>query len=129
MTDDELCWVAEQTFRRLDGEELQVSYTRGRPYIWSDGRDVHIWSDQGDDGWRESGWAHGLQAGASGVGLSVGALDEFVLMRLAELIRDGGVCRAAERAMAHHRGNGGCVALVESWEAIKAALGALERPE
>src|SRR5687767_6430699 len=40
------------------GENANMAYLRGDFYVWADDDDrVHIWSHDGADCWRESGWA------------------------------------------------------------------------
>lgn len=99
-----------------------MAYLRGNTYLWSDGRRVHVWVGDGDDCWKDSGWAVGVSSRASGVAIDQGAMDEYVMMRFAELVREGAACAAAERAISAHRGNGGCMALEASWPAIGAQV-------
>jgi hypothetical protein len=103
-----------------------MAYLRGGTYVWSDGRRVHVWAGDGDDGWKESGWAEGMPSHASGVAIEVDAMDEFVMMRFAELLRDRTARVAAERAISTHRGNGGCVALEEAWGRLTWHLASIE---
>jgi hypothetical protein len=103
-----------------------MAYLRGSTYVWSDGRRVHVWAGDGDDGWKESGWAEGMPSHASGVAIEVDAMDEFVMMRFAELVRDQTASAAAERAINAHRGNGGCVALEEARSRLTEHLAALK---
>lgn len=53
-------------------------------------------------------------------------VDEFVMMRFAELVRDRTASAAAERAISAHRGNGGCVALESARSRLTEHLAALE---
>ena len=89
---------------------------RGDNYLWSDGSHLHIWVADGYDGWDEAGWhkvddgdeypvdpAH-LKDGtniASGVSISHSTMDEYVMMRLAEMINEGldedAIARAATK--------------------------------
>lgn len=103
-----------------------MAYLRGSTYVWSDGRRLHVWVGDGEDGWRESGWAEDHPSDASGVSIALDVMDEFVMMRFAELIRDRTAQDAAERAIRAHHGNGGCVALEESWDRLTGHLVALE---
>lgn len=115
-----------------------MSYMRGAHYLWSDGERIHLWSAEGYDGWDHSGWAEGHGAeepdperripGPSGVCLPEAVADEYVLMRLAELVREGGAVAALDRAVARHggpEGNGGAGALGELAPALRAALAGL----
>ena len=91
-----------------------MSYMRGDIYIWADDSSVHMWARKGYDGWDEAGWNTPSQGnGASGVALPQAVADEYVVMRLAEILHEGGVNDAIERALAKYRGNGGCYALAE----------------
>ena len=92
-----------------------MAYMRGDNYLWSDGNRLHVWVADGYDGWDEAGWhrvddgdeypvdpAH-LEAGtntASGVSISQETVDEYVMMRLAELISKGLDEDAMTRAVA-----------------------------
>lgn len=118
--------LAEALFMALHREEFTMAYLRGNTYIWSDGRRMHVWVADGDDGWKESGWAEGLTSSGSGVAITQDAMDEYVMMRFAELIQEGAACTAAERAIGAHHGNGGCMALETSWPVIGGQVGALD---
>jgi hypothetical protein len=108
-----------------------MAYMRGDYYIWSDGVDrVHLWVKDGYDGWdrcyegeqegtRRPGWEN-----ASGVCLPGEVMDEFVVMRLAQLILDGTVGAAIDRAVDPHGRGGsfGGMVLQQNAERLKAAL-------
>ena len=71
---------------------------------------------------RESTYAASATgAGAAGVGVAQEIVDAFLMMRDVELVRDGLVGTAIDRALAH-AGNGGSLALVERADAIREAL-------
>ena len=83
----------------------------------------------GYDGWDEAVWAindsekrHEDRVNASGVGILEGVMDEFVMMRLAQMLQDGLVKDAIDRAVARGGGNFGCEALAKNREALTAAL-------
>ena len=107
-----------------------MSYMRGDYYLWSDGADVlHIWAADGYDGWDEAIWAideeekrHENRLNASGVGIPEKKMDEFVVMRLAEMIKEGLVEETIDRTIEDYGGNFGCEALAKSAESLKAAL-------
>jgi hypothetical protein len=101
---------------------------RGSTYVWSSGDHVHLWVKDGDDGWRDSGWAVDASSRASGVAVDREALDELVMMRFAELVQAGRAIESAERALSAHQGNGGCVALAETWATLRPAIAALPAP-
>ena len=70
-----------------------MSYMRGPSYIWRDDHHVHIWAEDGYDGWADAGWSEGRkhsvpdsapQGEASGVRIRQEIADAYVVMRLAE---------------------------------------------
>jgi len=65
--------------------------------------------------------ASAIDAGPARVGVPREIVDAFVMMRVAELVCDGLVGTAINRAPAH-AGNGGSSARVERADAIRAAL-------
>ena len=65
--------------------------------------------------------ASAIDAGPARVGVPREIVDAFVMMRVAELVCDGLVGTAIDRALAH-AGNGGSSARVERADAIRAAL-------
>ena len=109
-----------------------MAYMRGRYYLWSDTEDwLHIWVADGYDGWDESGWAHdknGVKregmAAASGVSLPEDVMDQYVLMRLAELIHSGKIEATLERFLAPEgqRGNFGAALLENNLLQLRQAL-------
>jgi hypothetical protein len=110
-----------------------MAYMRGRHYLWRDDR-LHVWvadGHDGHDGWDEPDWGeahrtsgegHTGSSRPSGVSLPQDVADEYVVMRLAELLRDGVVLDAIERALTNHAGNGGAVALVQYAEELRRAF-------
>jgi hypothetical protein len=112
-----------------------LSYILGRQYVWVDATHVHIWSAEGYDGWDESSWTKGFEApsdrrsaafGApSGVSVRQKVADEYVVMRMAELVASGEIGTTMNRALANHAGNSGCQALVQHGPALRNALGQL----
>ena len=119
MSDQERLVAAEAAFAVFDREECVMSYLRGNTYIWPSRDHVHVWVHDGEDGWRESGWAVGAGNDASGVAIEQETMDEYVMMRVAELVQQGRAVVAAERAIAAHRGNGGCMALEATWDVLR----------
>jgi len=73
-----------------------MSYMRGPCYVWRDDNRVHVWAEDGHDGWDDTGWAEsqkhsqspdsGPQREASGVGIRQEIADAYVVMRMAELV-------------------------------------------
>ncbi len=109
--------------------EVIVSYFRGRNYVWRDGTHVHFWCAGGNDGWSESGWAdawvlptvagrQGEGGQPSGVGVPQEVMDDYVLLRFAELVEAGLATVTLDRALDRARGNGGSMAL----EALQSQL-------
>jgi hypothetical protein len=127
ISDDGQLAIVDALFCEFDKEEQAMAYLRGNNYVWSDGDRVHVWVRDGDDGWNDSVWADGASSGASGVAIDSNVMDEFVMMRLAELVRDRAASAAAERAIQRDNGNGGCVALEETWVRLSGPVALLER--
>ena len=97
-----------------------MAYLRGEYYIWGDGDNIHIDIKNEAVGGAEGGAARGEDFDYSGVYLPYEVLDEYVVMRLAELLHEGQMEPTIERARRH--GNFGGVILEENAEAIKEAL-------
>ena len=98
-----------------------MSYSRGANYIWSgtDGR-VHLWIADGEDNWAECGWNEGNpHPRPGGVSVAQDVMDEYVVMRFAELLRARQVGPTVDRAVAKYAGNGGCGALGEVRDDLK----------
>lgn len=109
-----------------------MSYMRGNHYLWRDDTRVHPWARDGYDAWDESGWmpderqppslsTSEADSRPSGVGVHQDVMDEYVVMRFAELIRDGLVPGAVDRALRKHSGNGGCQALAHHAATVRHA--------
>lgn len=95
-----------------------MSYLRGKHYIWSGTDDVHLWAADGEDSWKDSVWATGvkkwkLKRGQkpSGVCFPEAVLDEFVVMRLAELIDERKLATTINRVLKNGPGNFGASSL------------------
>jgi hypothetical protein len=98
-----------------------MSYMRGPCYVWRDDNRVHVWAEDGYDGWDDTSWAEGRKhadipgsapsGGASGVGVLQESADAYVVMRLAELVCEQRIGAVIESAVANFGGNGGCLAL------------------
>jgi hypothetical protein len=89
-----------------------VSYLRGKHYIWSGSDGVHLWAADGEDSWKDSVWAESvkkwkLKRGQkpSGVRLPESTLDEFVVMRFAELIDEKKLGSTIRRVIKSKPGN------------------------
>ena len=66
-----------------------MSYMRGPCYVWRDDERVHVWAEEGYDGWDDTSWAEGrtgshvpgsMTDGASGIGLREEIADAYVMM-------------------------------------------------
>ncbi|MEA2722427.1 MAG: hypothetical protein QOH59_198 [Gemmatimonadales bacterium] len=110
-----------------------MSYILGRQYVWIDASHLHIWSAEGYDGWDESSWAKGFEPPSDrrsaafglpgGVSLRQKVADEYVVMRMAELVATGELGAVMDRALANHGANSGCQALIQHAPSLRAALG------
>ncbi len=108
-----------------------MSYMRGPCYVWRDDDRVHVWADDGYDGWDSASWAEGPSqvpdstphGGASGVGIRQEIADAYVVMRLAELVCEQRIGAVVESAVANFGGNGGCLALQKLAAALVGSLG------
>ena len=126
-----------------------MAYMRGDYYLWTDESGLHLWAADGYDAWDIAGWhliddeddhplvspAH-IQDGentASGVSIHQEIMDEYVMMRLAEMIDEGLVTQAIERAVDPNLrgGNLGGRMLEKNAEMLKTELDAIrmEKPE
>lgn len=109
-----------------------MPYILGRQYVWEDASHLHIWSAEGYDGWDESSWAKGFEPSSDrrsaafglpgGVSLRQKVADEYVVMRMAELVANGELGAVMDRALANHGENNGCAALVKHASSLRAAL-------
>lgn len=100
-----------------------MAYIKGATYIWSDGDNLHLWSETGRDNW-QSMEAYQDKPDAAGVQISERAADEFAVMRFAELVKLGTLQQVIERALKHD--NFGGQALAELAPILK-AVGAVQR--
>lgn len=106
-----------------------MAYMRGDYYLWDDESGLHIWALDGYDGWDESGWArdedgrrHPDCQNASGVSIPQSVADEYVVMRLAELVAEDRIFETIDRAVRDQQGNFGCKALQRMADRLKEAL-------
>jgi len=112
-----------------------MSYMRGEFYLHADHENIYIWAADGYDHWDESIWADNVEHHGedgwkpSGVKIPFGILDMLVAMRMAELIEDGEMSAAIDRALENCSGNWGAAALVKRAGELKEAAAALERPQ
>ncbi|MGZ8391460.1 MAG: hypothetical protein ACXWWK_01320 [Gemmatimonadales bacterium] len=109
-----------------------MSYIVGRQFVWLDATHLHIWSAEGYDGWDESSWARDFEPPGDrrsaafglpgGVSLRQKVADEYVIMRMAELVATGELGAVIDRALANHGANSGCQALIQHASSLRAAL-------
>jgi hypothetical protein len=105
----------------------------GRQYVWTDDTHVHFWSAEGYDGWDESSWVQQFESPSgrrsaafgrpSGVSLRQKVADEYVIMRMAELVSTGEIGATIDRALAEHRSQKGCQALAAQASFLRKVLG------
>jgi len=105
---------------------------RGANYIFRGEDDrVHLWIDDGLTPWEESIWAEGKVIDprpAAGVAIKQEIMDEYVVMRFAELVEQGLAAGAIDRAGAKDDGNFGCRGLQRCAPALRSMLGAMPPP-
>ena len=112
---------------------------RGDTYIWHDWENVHLWAADGKDGWDQSVWYTGVtgkepseeeecdpDVKASGVMISESVLDEYVMMRLAEILQEKKAREVIKRAVSKWSGNGGCLALDKYAQQLEAVFARFE---
>lgn len=121
-----------------------MAYMRGDYYLWDDESGLHIWAKDGYDGWDIAGWhefdetAEGepiitpehLVNGentASGVSIHQDIMDEYVMMRIAQMVHESKVDAAIDRVLDPNGrgGNLGGMMLVENADILKQALSGL----
>jgi len=100
---------------------------RGEYYLWRSDDHTHFWARDGYDGWDEAVWGETLteENRPSGVALPQSIADAYVMLRLAQLVREGRVATAAADALARCEGNFGAKDLADLGPAIVAALAPL----
>ena len=112
-----------------------MAYLRGDCYIWNDKSGFHFWAKDGYDAWDDSGWAcseekdgerHDGYEKASGVSVHEEVIDAFVMMRLAQIIYEGKVEEAIDRASNELGGNVGSMMLKKNAAKLKQVLGAIK---
>ena len=91
-----------------------MSYLRGQYYVWTGSDGVHLWAADGEDSWKDSVWAESARKRKvkrgqkpSGVRLPESTLDEFVVMRFAELIDERKFVSTIRRVIKGKPGNVG----------------------
>lgn len=113
-----------------------MAYMRGEYYLWDDESGLHLWAARGYDYWDESGWHRdddgqiyeghlsNRENTASGVSIPQEVIDEYVVMRLAQLVYEGNLVQAIDRAITPrgYNGNIGGMMLEKNADKLKAAL-------
>ena len=109
-----------------------MAYIRGPQYLWRSTEHLHIWAEDGSDGWSDSVWAEARKPSPapgstshdepSGVGIRQEIADAYVVMRLAELVCEQRLRAVVESAVTDHGGNGGCQALQQLAGALVESL-------
>ena len=92
-----------------------MAYLRGDYYFGGDGENIHLWVKEDVEG----GVENDLE-GYTGISLPYGVLDEYVVMRLAEMLYAGSIESTIDRAIGHN--NFQTEFLIENAESIKQAL-------
>lgn len=102
-----------------------MSYHRGKYYVWAGADGIHLWAADGEDSWRDSGWAEGIKRWKtkrgekpSGVRFPETVMDEFVVMRFAELIDEKKLASTIRRAIKGKLGNYGELSLRRHAKAV-----------
>lgn len=101
-----------------------MSYIRGDYYVWADDVRLHIWARDGYDNWDDSVWNGGSRGGKaderpSGVAVPFEIADEFMVMRIAQLMEAHQLTEVVTRAIEKWKGNGGCYALTQLGDRVK----------
>jgi hypothetical protein len=91
-----------------------MAYMRGKYYLWvgSDEKEdrLHIWvADGGTSHHENTGWSENMKEVDELMGCSIPmkVMDEYVMMRYAQLEKEGKVDKVAMRAIRHYGGNFG----------------------
>jgi hypothetical protein len=79
-----------------------MSYFRGDPYIWSDRERLHLWTIAADD-------TLGHDAYAAGVEIPEATMDQFAVMRFAELLELGIARKTIAEALDNTNFGGDCL--------------------
>ena len=121
-----------------------MAYMRGDYYLWDDESGLHLWAKDGYDSWDKAGW-HEIgetiagdpivrpehvkdgEVTASGVSIHQDIMDEYVMMRVAEMIDEGKVDAVIDRILDPdgRGGNGGSRLLTANADTLKRALSGL----
>ena len=123
--------------RPIEGATLPpMSYMRGANYIWSDGSRFHFWISDGGDDWLGACAPDGAvtedaeakPAVFGGVSIAEEVMDDFVVMRFAELLLAGTAADAILRAIERYDGNFGCASLVHAASWLLPSIRAMPLP-
>lgn len=106
-----------------------MAYLRGDYYFWCDDGDyLHLWATDGEDE-HLSGWENTEKPG--GVKIPEKVMDEYVLMRVAELIYDGKIEETLERIFGPdgQGDNFGAMVLKKNAQKLKQAFSKIQMDE
>lgn len=95
-----------------------MSYFRGDPYIWSDGEQLHLWTASAYVPFND-------EAYAAGVEIPEATMDQFAVMRFAELLELGIVEKTIADALENTNFGGDCLRRHAS--TLQALLATFER--
>lgn len=95
-----------------------MSYFRGDPYIWSDGERLHLWATAADDTLNHDAYA-------AGVDIPEATMDQFAVMRFAELLELGIAGKTIAEALENTNFGSDCLRSHAS--TLQAMIAAFER--
>lgn len=79
-----------------------MSYFRGDPYIWSDGERLHLWTASAYVPFNDETYAAGVQ-------IPEATMDQFAVMRFAELLELGIAGKTIAEALENTNFGGDCL--------------------
>lgn len=79
-----------------------MSYFRGDPYIWSDGERLHLWTTAADDTLNHDAYAAGVE-------IPEATMDQFAVMRFAELLEMSTAGKTIAEALENTNFGGDCL--------------------
>jgi len=79
-----------------------MSYFRGDPYIWSDGERLHLWTASSYVPFNDEAYAAGVQ-------IPEATMDQFAVMRFAELLELGIAGKTIAEALGNTNFGGDCL--------------------
>lgn len=79
-----------------------MSYFRGEPYIWSDGERLHLWTTAADGTLNHDTYTAGVE-------IPEATMDQFAVMRFAELLELGLAGKTIAEALENTNFGGDCL--------------------